>query len=85
MLNCGVGVGGVGGHGGEEGEVGGGIGGGGNYGMRFLIKQTALLGETRVSSSSLSCKGETNGLFANSSLPLKIFPLCVIPNINVIA
>jgi len=70
MLNCGVGGGGVGGDGGEGGEAGGGMGGGGNYEMRFLIKLTTLLGETRASSSLLSCKGEINGLFANSPLPL---------------
>ena len=75
----------MGGDGGEGGEVGGGVGGGGNYGMRFLIKLTTLLRETRASSSSLSREGEIKGLFHNSSLPLYIFPLHVVPNINVFA
>ena len=70
MLNCGVGGGGVGGDGGEVGEAGGGMGGGGNCGIHYLIKLTALLEETQVSSSSLSREGEIKGLFPNSPLPL---------------
>ena len=60
----------MGGDGGEGCEAGGGVGGGGNCGMRYLIKLTALLKETQVSSSSLSCEGEIKGLFPNSPLPL---------------
>ena len=90
MVNCGGGGGGVGGDGvggdgGEGGEAGGGVSGGGNCGMRCLIKLTALLEETRASSSSLSHEGEIKGLFPNPSLRLYIIPLCVIPNINVFA
>lgn len=70
MLNYGGGGGGVGGDGGEGGEAGGGMGGGGNYGMSCLIKLTALLRETRASSSSLSHESEIKGLFPNSPLPL---------------
>lgn len=54
ILNCGGGGGGVGGHGGEDSEIGGGVGGGGMHRIRFLIRLIALLGETFVSSSSLS-------------------------------
>ena len=68
MLNCEVGGGGVGGDGGEGGEAGGSMGGGGNCRMRHLIKLTALLRETRASSSSFSHKGEIKGLFPNSPL-----------------
>ena len=70
MLNCRFGGGGVGEDGGEGGEMGGGISGGGKCGMHCLIKLTALLKETRVSSSSLSHEGEIKGLFSNSSLLL---------------
>ena len=70
MQNRRFGGGGVGGDGGEGGEVGGGVSGGGNCGMRCLIKLTAILGETQVSSSSLSCEGEIKGLFPNFPLPL---------------
>lgn len=44
MMNCGVGGGGVD----EVSEAGGGMGGGGNCGMHYLIKLTALLRETRA-------------------------------------
>ena len=64
MLNCGYGGGGVGEDGGEVGEAGDGISGGDNCRMRCLIKLTTLLGETRASSSSLSCEGEIKGLFS---------------------
>ena len=57
------------GYGGEEGEAGDGVGGGGKHGMRSLIILTALLGETFMSSSSLSHEGEIKGLVSNSSLP----------------
>ena len=70
MLNGGGGGGGVGGDGGEGGEAGGGVVGGGNHGICCFIKLTALLGETRVISSSLSHEGEIKGLFPNSPLPL---------------
>lgn len=70
MLNYGGGGGGVSGDGGEGGEANGGISGGGNYGMCCLIKLTALLGETRASSSLLPRKGEIKELFPNSLLPL---------------
>ena len=83
MLNCGVGGGGVGGDEGEGGEAGGGMGGVGNCEMCCLIKLTTLLGETRACSSFLSHKGEIKGLFSNSTLPLWIFLLRIIPNINV--
>jgi len=66
ILNRGGGGGGVGGDGGEGGEVGGGVGG--NHGIHYLIKLTALLGETFMSSSLLSYEGEIKGLFSNSSL-----------------
>ena len=66
ILNCGGGGGGVGGDGGEGGEVGGGVDV--NHGICCLIKLTTLLGETFVSSSSLSREGEIKGLFSNSSL-----------------
>ena len=70
MLNYEVGGGGVSGDGDEGGEVGGGMGGGGNCRMCCLIKLTALLGETRVRSSSLSREGEIKGPFPNSPLPM---------------
>ena len=60
----------MGGDGGAEGETGGGVGGGGKRGIRCLIKLTALLGETRASSSLLSREGEITGLFPSSPLPL---------------
>ena len=84
ILNCSGGGHGVGGDGGERGEKGGSVGGGGKSGILCLIKLTALLGETFMSSSSLSHKGEIKGLFFNSSLLLLlyIFPLRVVPNIN---
>ena len=68
MLNRGGGGGGVGEDGGEVGEAREGISGGDSCGMRYLIKLTALLGETFVSSSSLSREGEIKVLFSNSSL-----------------
>jgi len=68
ILNCGGGRGGVGEDGGEDGETSGGVDGGGMRGIRCLIKLIALLGETFVSSSSLSRGGEIKGLVANSSL-----------------
>ena len=58
----------MGGDGGEGGETGGGVGGGGKCGSLCLIKLTVLLGETFMSSSSLSREGEIKGLFSNSSL-----------------
>lgn len=86
ILNCGGGGGGVGGDGGEGGETGGDVGGGSKHGIFCLIKLTALRGETFTSSSSLSCEGEIKGLFSNSSLLplLYIFPLRVVPNINLL-
>jgi len=63
ILNGGGSGGGVGGDGGEEGEMGG-----GKRIMHFLIRLTALLGETFASSSSPSCEGEIKGLLSNSSL-----------------
>jgi len=69
ILNCGGGGGGVGGDGGENGETsGGGVGGGGKRGIHCLMRLTALLEETFVSSSSLSHEGEIEGLVSNSSL-----------------
>ena len=70
ILNYGGSGGGVGGDGGEEGEMGGGVGGGGKHKICCLIRLTVLLGETLMSSSSLSCDGEIKGLVPNSSLPL---------------
>jgi len=70
MLNYEFGGGGVVEDGGEVGEVGDGVSGGDNCGMRCLIKLTALLGETRVRSSSLSLEGEIKALFPNPSIPL---------------
>ena len=43
MLNCGFGGGGVSVDGGEGGETSDGVSGDGSYGMRYLIKLTALL------------------------------------------
>ena len=85
MLNYEFGGGGVGEEGGERGVVGDGVSGGDHCGIRFLIKLTALLRETRARSSSLSHEGEIKGLFPNPSVPLYIFLLCVFPNINVFA
>ena len=86
ILNCGGGRGGAGGDGGEGAETGGGVGGGGKCGIRCLIKLTMLLGETFVSSSSLSREGEIKGLASNSSLILflYIYPLHVVPKINLL-
>ena len=69
ILNCGGGRGGVGGDGGEDVETGGGVGGGGRHGIRCLIKLTALLEETFLSSSLLSRRGKIKGLFSISALP----------------
>lgn len=68
ILNRGGGRGGVGGDGDEGGETGGDVGGGGKHGILCLIKLTTLLGETFVTSCSLSHEGEIKGLFSNSSL-----------------
>lgn len=56
--------------GGETSAASDGISGGDNCRMRYLIKMTALLGETGVRSSSLSHEGEIKGLFPNPSVPL---------------
>jgi len=69
-MNCGFGGGRVGEYGGEVGDASDGIGGGDNCRMCCLIKLTALLEETRASSSSLSHEGEIKGLFPNPSVPL---------------
>lgn len=69
MLNCEVGGGGVGEDGGEVGEAGDNITGGDNYKMRYLIKLTALIRETRACSSLLSHDGEIKGLFPNPLVP----------------
>jgi len=66
ILNFGGGGGGVGEDRVEDGETGGGVGGGSMRGIHCLIKLITLLGETFVSSSSLSRRGEIKGL--NSSL-----------------
>jgi len=70
ILNCGGGKGDMGGDGGEGGETSGSVGEGGKCRIHYLIKLTTLLGETSVSSSSLSREGEIKGLVSNSSLPL---------------
>jgi len=54
ILNYGGGEGGVGEDGGEDGETGGGVGGGVMHRIRYLIRLIALLGETFMSSFSLS-------------------------------
>ena len=59
----------MGGYGGEEGEIGGGVGGAGMCGTRWLIRLIALLGETFMSSSLLSCRGEIKGIVSISMLP----------------
>lgn len=84
ILNCGGGRGGVDGDGGDNGETGGGVGGGGMRRIHFLIRVITLLRETFASSCSLSRKGEIKGLVSNYSLLpfLYIFPLRVVPNIN---
>jgi len=69
ILNDGSGGDGVGGDGSEEGEMGGSVGGGGTCGIHYIIKLATLLGETFISSSSLSHKGEIKGVVSNSSLP----------------
>lgn len=69
ILNCGGGGGGVGRDGGEDGDTGGGVGGGGMHRIHFLIRLITLLGETFVSSSLVSCRGEIMGLFFISALP----------------
>jgi len=69
ILNYGGGGGGVGGDRGEYGETGGGVGGGGMHEIRCFMKLITLLGETFVSSSSLSCRGEIKGLVSSSALP----------------
>ena len=70
MLNDVFGGGGVGEDGGEAGDMSGGISGDGNCGMHYLIKLTALLGETQACSSLLTRRGEIKGLFPNPSIPL---------------
>ena len=62
-------TGGVGEDGGEDGETGGGVGGGSMGRIHCLIRLITLLGETFVSSSSLSRGGEIKGLVSNSLLP----------------
>lgn len=69
-MNYGFGGGGVDEDRGELGEVGDGVSGGDSYGMRCLIKLTALLIDTRVHSSSLARGGEIKGLLPSPSLPL---------------
>ena len=86
ILNCGGGREGVGEYGGEDGETGGGVGGGGMRGIRCFIRLIALLGETFASSSSLSHECEIKVLVSSSSLPfLYIFPLRIVPDINLFA
>jgi len=55
---------------GEDGEIGGGVSSGGMHRILFFIRLIALLGETFMSSSSLSRVGEIKGLVSNFSLPL---------------
>ena len=71
----------------EEDEMGGGVCAGGKHRLPYLIRLTALLGEYFASSSLLSHEGEIKGLVSNSSLLpfLQIFPLRIVPNINVFA
>jgi len=66
ILNCGGGGGGVGGDGADDGENSGGVGGGGMRRICCLIRLIALLGETFMSSSLLSCEGEIMGLVSIS-------------------
>ena len=77
----------MGGDEGDDDEIGCGVSGGGMRGIRCLIRLIALLGETFVSSSSLSLQGEIKGLVSISMLPsfLQILPLHVAPNINLFA
>ena len=69
IFNYGGGEGSVGGDGGNDGETSGGEGGGGMRGIHCLIKLITLLGETFVSSSSLSRQGKIKGLLSISALP----------------
>ena len=69
ILLRGGGRGGMGEDGGEDGETGGGIGGSGMHKIHYFIKLITLLGETFVSSSLLSCRGEIKGLVSSSALP----------------
>ena len=69
IWNYGGGGGGVGGDGGDAGETDDGVGGDGMHGIPYLIKLIALLGNTFMSSSSLSRRGEIKGLFSILVLP----------------
>jgi len=60
-LNYGGRGGGLGKDGGEDGETSGGVGGGGMHEICYFIGLITLLGETFVSSSSLSHRGEIKG------------------------
>ncbi len=84
ILNYGGGGGGVDEDGGEDGETVSGVGGSGMRGIHCFIKLITLLGETFVSSSSLSRGGEIKRLVTSFVLPLflQILPLCIAPNIN---
>ena len=53
----------------DVGKVGDGMDIGGNCGMCYFINWTALLGESPVSSSSLSRAREIKGLFSTPPIP----------------
>lgn len=69
ILNCGGGGSGVGRDGVENGEASCGADGAGMRRIRYLIILITLLGETFMSSSSLSRHGEIKGLFSIFVLP----------------
>jgi len=75
---------GVGGDNDENGEVDGDVSGGGNHGIPSLINLTAFLSETVANSSTLFFCSEIKRLSYSSSL-LNGLPLCVVPNINLLA
>lgn len=60
----------MGGDGGKTSETVGGVGGGGNRGIHYFIKLTAVHGETSASSPSLSLRGKIKGLLSIPVLPL---------------
>ena len=72
---------------GDGGEVGGGVGGGGSCRNPCLINRIALRGEAYATPSSSPNGGEINGLYSGPFLPsfLLVFPLCIAPNIKVVA
>lgn len=70
-----------------EGEYGGGVGGTGIHGNPWLINYTVLCGEAYVASSSSLRGCSISRLYSRHVLLLSLnnFPLCLAPNIKVVA